>query len=75
MSTVVIDYDQLSSIAKNADKAANRMNEYINDLNKKVSNKYSSLEGGHSSRTSNSQYYVSQKIKKLNSKKAAYTSF
>lgn len=75
MSTVVIDYDQLSSIAKNADKAANRMNEYINDLNKKVSNKYSSLEGGHSSRTSNSQYYVSQKIKKLNSKKTAYTSF
>ncbi len=43
MSTVVIDYDQLSSIAKNADKAANRMNEYINDLNKKVSNKYSSF--------------------------------
>lgn len=75
MSIVVIDYDQLSSIAKNADKAANRMNDYINDLTKKISNKYSSLEGGQSSKTSNSQYYVNQKIKKLNEKKAAYTAF
>lgn len=75
MGTVVIDYDQLSSIAKNADKAANKMNDYISDLTKKVSNKYSSLEGGQSSKTSNSQYYISQKLKSLKSKKAAYTSF
>ena len=75
MSTVVIDYDQLNSIAKNADKAANRMNDYINDLTKKVSNKYSSLEGGQSSKTSNSQYYISQKLKSLRIKKSAYTSY
>lgn len=75
MSTVVIDYDQLNSIAKNADKAANRMNDYINDLTKKVSNKYSSLEGGQSSKTLNSQYYISQKLKSLRTKKSAYTSY
>lgn len=75
MSTVVIDYDQLNSIAKNADKAANRMNDYINDLTKKVSNKYFSLEGGQSSKTSNSQYYISQKLKSLRTKKSAYTSY
>lgn len=75
MSTVVIDYDQLNSIAKNAEKAANKMNDYINDLTKKVSNKYSSIDGGQSGKTSNSQYYVNQKINKLRTKKTAYTSF
>lgn len=75
MSIVVIDYDQLSSIAKNADKSAGKMSDYANDLTKKVVNKYSSLVGGQSSKTSNSQYYVNQKIKKLNEKKAAYTAF
>lgn len=75
MSTVVIDYDQLNSIAKNADKSAGKMNDYVNELTKKVSNKYSSLVGGQSSKTSNSQYYIKQKIKKLNAKKAAYTAF
>lgn len=37
MSIVVIDYDQLSSIAKNADKSAGKMSDYANDLTKKSS--------------------------------------
>ncbi len=75
MSKVVIDYDKLNSAMKNADKTADKLGEYVNDLSRKVSRQYSSLEGGQSSKTNNSQYYINRKIDRLNAKKRAYETF
>ena len=75
MSSVTIDYDKLNSISKNANNAASRMNDYINDLTNKVTSKYSSITGGSSSKTQNSAYYVNQKISQLRAKKENYKSF
>lgn len=75
MSSVTIDYDKLSTISKNATSAASRMNDYINDLTKKVTGKYSGITGGATSKTQSSEYYVNQKISQLRTKKDQYTSF
>ena len=75
MSSVTIDYDKLSTISKNATSAASRMNDYINDLTKKVTGKYSGITGGSTSKTQSSEYYVNQKISQLRTKKHQYTSF
>lgn len=75
MSSVTIDYDKLSIISKNATSAASRMNDYINDLTKKVTGKYSGITGGATSKTQSSEYYVNQKISQLRTKKDQYTSF
>jgi len=75
MSSVTIDYDKLSTISKNAISAASRMNDYINDLTKKVTGKYSGITGGSTSKTQSSEYYVNQKISQLRTKKDQYTSF
>ena len=75
MSSVTIDYDKLSTISRNANSAASRMNDYINDLTKKVTGKYGEIAGGSTSKTQNSEYYVNQKISQLRAKKDQYTSF
>lgn len=75
MSLVTIDYGKLSSISSNSKKAANKMQDYIDDLTKKVSPKYSKITNGASTKTSNSEYYVNEKIKALKAKKKKYTTF
>lgn len=75
MSTVYIDYERLSTISKNASNASSKMQDYINDLTKKVSNKYSDINGGASTKTINSEYYVNQKISQLKKKKQYYSTF
>lgn len=75
MSSVTIDYDKLSTISQNATSAASRMNDYINDLTKKVTSKYGDITGGATSKTQNSEYYVNQKISQLKTKKEQYKAF
>lgn len=75
MSSVTVDYDKLNAISKNASNAASRMNDYINDLSKKVTSKYGGITGGASYKTQNSEYYVNQKIAQLRTKKDQYSSF
>lgn len=75
MSSVKIDYNKLSTISKNASNAASKMQDYIDDLTKKVSNKYSGITGGASTKTNNSEYYVNQKISQLKKKKGYYSTF
>ena len=75
MSVIKIDYDHLSGVAKNADRVSRELKDYADELSKKVSNKYSSIEGGQSTKTTNSQYYVKQKIKSLNTKSTAYKNY
>jgi hypothetical protein len=75
MSTVKIDYDKLKTIANNAGSAADRMNDFINELTRKVVNKYDDVEGGLTNNLTNSQYYVNQKIDALKKKKKKYEGF
>lgn len=75
MSIVKIDYDKLGKISSHSKKTANEMQDYIDDLTKKISNKYSDLNGGSSSKTNNSSYYVNQKISRLKAKKTQYSNF
>lgn len=75
MSTVVINYDALELVAKNANSASSQMQNYIDKLNRKVLNKYSDIKGGASSRTNSSEYYVNKKIAALRKKKTSYTTF
>lgn len=75
MSVVKIDYGKLSTISKSASSAASKMQDYIDDLTKKVTKKYSDLPGGSSTKTSNSEYYVNQKISQLKKKKEYYSTF
>lgn len=75
MSVVTINYEKLSTISKNAKSASSKMQDYIDDLTKKVTNKYSGITGGASTKTNNSEYYVNQKIKQLKKNKAYYSTF
>ena len=75
MSSITIDYDKLSIISKNASSASSRMNDYINDLTKRVVGKYGDITGGATSKTQSSEYYVNQKIAKLRTKKDQYSLF
>ena len=75
MSSVSIDYDKLGDISSNASTAASKINGYINNLTRKVTNKYSGLSGGSSRWTQDSEYYVSQKITKLTEKSEKYSTF
>lgn len=73
MSVIKIDYDKLEIISSNAKDASAKMRDYINNLTKKVSNKYSGITGGASAKTNSSSYYVDQKIKNLKKKEQYYS--
>lgn len=69
MSTVVIDYGQLDKLCSDLATTCDRLQNYGNELSKKVSGKFSELKGGSSSNTNNSKYYVDKKIKDINKKR------
>lgn len=75
MRTVTIDYAELNTISRAASRAADSMQDYINALSKRVTARYADLEGGATSKTQNSAYYVKQKMAALKSKKSAYHAF
>ena len=74
MSTLVINYNSLNTIARNASDLARKAEEYANNLTSKVSNKFGEISGGSTTNTANAKYYVSSKIKELQNKKNAYKS-
>lgn len=75
MSSITIDYENLRYISENASTAASRMEEYIDELSKRVCSKYSGISGGANAKTQNSEYYVNQKISQLRKKKEDYSNF
>lgn len=58
-------YGDLSSAATEANRLADELNQYCEDLSRKVQQKMYSVEGGMSSALSNADYYVNQKITQL----------
>ncbi len=58
-------YGDLSGAATEANRLADELNQYCEDLSRKVQQKMYSVEGGMSSALSNADYYVNQKITQL----------
>lgn len=58
-------YGDLSSAATEANWLADELNQYCEDLSRKVQQKMYSVEGGMSSALSNADYYVNQKMTQL----------
>lgn len=58
-------YGDLSGAATEANRLADELNQYCEDLSRKVQQKMYSVEGGMSSALSNVDYYVNQKIAQL----------
>ena len=58
-------YGDLSGAATEANRLADDLNQYCEDLSRKVQQKMYSVEGGMSSALSNADYYVNQKITQL----------
>lgn len=63
-----LNYGDLSGAAANANKLAGEINQYCDDLSRKVQQKMYSVQGGMSSALSNADYYVKQKIFQLRQK-------
>lgn len=58
-------YGDLSGTATEANRLANELDQYCEDLSRKVQQKMYSVEGGMSSALNNADYYVNQKITQL----------
>lgn len=69
--TLSLDYSDLSSAASNANKLANELGQYCDDLSKKVQQKMYNVSGGMSSALNSADYYVNAKIKKLRAKESS----
>ncbi len=67
---ISLNYFYLNSAATNSRKLAEELNQYSNELNKKVQKKIYSVTGGMSAALSNADYYVDAKIRQLRAKEA-----
>ena len=75
MSTLILNYDVLSAVSRNASHLANRVDAYANELTLKVANKTGSVAGVDSSYLSDARYFVNQKIAALKRKRDSFGSF
>lgn len=75
MGTVSIDYPALDDAYREARRAVQRCETYVNDINKRVTQKLSSLTLGSSTNTSQANYFARSKINDLNQKKKKYETF
>ncbi len=79
MSELVLKYSDLSSMAKYARKTASDCDSYVDELNRKLTNKWGSVPPSPMSdgngRINTASYYVKQKIIKLNTKSIAFRTF
>lgn len=64
-----LDYSILQKAATNLNKLSDELDQYCDDLSKKVQKEFYSVKGGSSAALNNADYYVGQKIKKLGEKK------
>ena len=69
-----LKYGDLSSAISQSNKLATELDQYCNDLSKKVQQKMYSAEGGMNSRLNNADYYVRTKITQLRTRQRNATS-
>lgn len=70
-----LDYGSLTSASQKATKLANEINQYCDDLSRKVLNKINDVEGGSSSALNNASYYINSKLKQLRQKESNARTF
>ena len=70
-----LNYWSLSSSVSNANKLANELDQYCDELTKKVQNKIYSVEGGSSAALNNASYYINSKLKQLRQKESNVRTF
>ena len=79
MSELVLKYSDLGSMANYARKTASDCDSYVDELNRKLTNKWSSVPpspmNDGNGRIDSASYYVKQKIIKLNTKSIAFRTF
>jgi len=72
---ISIDYSALDKASSSAEKAGKKCDSYISNIERKVTNKISSLTLGSNGITSQANYFARQKINDLSRKKREYESF
>ena len=65
MSVLVLNYSELSSSIKNANKAADQARDYGDTIKKTICKKISSLPGGSTNNTSNADWFAQKKMAAL----------
>lgn len=75
MGKISIDYGGMSTVERNARKAASRCEKYSGQITKRVTSKLSGLNGGSSDNTSQADYFAKRKIKDLEAKQRNYESY
>lgn len=79
MPELVLKYSELGSMAKYARKTASECDSYVDELNRKLTNKWGSVPptpmSDGNGRIDSAAYYVSQKIRKLNAKGSSFRDF
>lgn len=72
MTTLFLDYDELTRASSYASRLADKADEYADSLTKKVLNKVDSVTGGANDILSSAKYYVNAKVTELREKKDTY---
>ena len=79
MPELVLKYSELGSMAKYSIKTASECDSYVDELNRKLTNKWGSVPptpmSDGNGRIDSAAYYVSQKIRKLNAKASSFRDF
>lgn len=75
MTVVKIRYAELEQVAAKATNVAGAMNDYADDLPKKINNPLDSLEGGDSNYTSTTAQLALTKAKQLKDRATSYNNF
>lgn len=79
MPELVLKYSDLDNMAKYAGKTASECDSYVDELNRKLTNKWGSVPptpmSDGNGRIDSAAYYVRQKIGKLNAKASAFRDF
>lgn len=72
MSTLFLDYDELTRASSYASRLADKADEYADSLTKKVLNKVDSVTGGSNDILYSAKYYVNAKVTELQEKRDTY---
>ena len=72
---VTLDYGDMNSASYAAKKAAKHCDNFVSEIERKVTNKIDSLERGSTGNTLQANYFARAKIRELNEKKTKYENF
>lgn len=75
MGTIALDYSQMSQTVWAAQRAASKCDDYIGEINRKVTQKLNSLERGQNGLVGSANYFAQQKIADLDRKREQFEQY